>query len=66
MPHTNLVTHVLTRKTYLANQNETCPKPAQEDIVDDSISSTPTPYRDDHATHPTKDSLLYLTNSTLS
>jgi hypothetical protein len=66
LPHTKPVAHALTQKTYLANQNKTCPKPAQEDIADDSISSMPTPYHDDHATHPMKDSLLDLTNSTLS
>jgi hypothetical protein len=66
LPHTKLVAHGLTQKTYLANQNKTCPKPAQEDIADDAVSSTPTLYHDDHATHPMKDSLLDLTNSTLS
>jgi hypothetical protein len=49
LPHTKPGAHALTRKTYIANQNNTCPKPAQEDIADGSISSMPEPYR---ASHP--------------
>jgi hypothetical protein len=52
LPHTKPGAHALTRKTYVANQNNICPKPAQEDIADRSISSTPRPYRADHASCP--------------
>jgi hypothetical protein len=52
LPHTKPGAHALTRKTYVANQNNICPKPAQEDIADGSISSTPRPYRADHASCP--------------
>jgi hypothetical protein len=63
---TKLIAHALTQKTCIENSNEICPKPAQEYIADSSISSTPGLYHDDHATHLMKDSLLDLTNSTLS
>jgi hypothetical protein len=66
LPHTKLVAHALTQKTDITNQNEICSKPAQENIVDDSVSSTQALYHDNHATHQMKDSMLDLTNSTLS
>jgi hypothetical protein len=64
--HTKPVAHALTQKTYIANQNEICSKPTQEDIADGSISSTPGPYFDNHATLPTFHSQLNQTNLTLS
>jgi hypothetical protein len=66
MRHIKLVAHSLTQKTCIANLNEICPKPAQEDIVNGSVNSMPGLYCDDRATLPTKDSVLDLTNSTLS
>jgi hypothetical protein len=63
---TKPVTHALTRKAYVANQNKICPKAALEGIGDGSISSMPASYRDDHATHPIMDSMLDLPNSTIS
>jgi hypothetical protein len=53
LPHTKPRAHALTRKSYVANQNNMCPKPPQEDIVDDSFSSTPGPYSADGASRPT-------------
>jgi hypothetical protein len=53
LTHTKPRAHVLTQKSYIANQNNICPKPPQEDIVDDSFSSTPGPYRADGASHLT-------------
>jgi hypothetical protein len=44
LPHTKPRAHTLTQKTYVANQNNICPKPAQEDIADSSVSSMPEPY----------------------
>jgi hypothetical protein len=52
LPHTKLRAHALTQKTYIVNQNNICPKPAQEDIADCSVSSTPEPYRAHRASHP--------------
>jgi hypothetical protein len=39
LPDTKPVAHVLTLKTYIANQNKIYHKAAQEDTVDDSVSS---------------------------
>jgi hypothetical protein len=64
--HTKPTAHALTQKTYIANRNGTCPKPAQEDITDDFVSSTPRLYRDDLATLPTFHYLIDQTNSSLS
>jgi hypothetical protein len=52
LPHTKLRAHALTQKTYVVNQNNICPKPAQEDIADDSVSIMPEPYRAHHASRP--------------
>jgi hypothetical protein len=52
LPHTKPGAHALTQKFYVANQNNICPKPVQEDITNGSISSTPEPYRAHHASHP--------------
>jgi hypothetical protein len=52
LPHTKPGAHALTQKTYVANQNNICPKPPQEDIADGSVSSTPEPYHAHHASCP--------------
>jgi hypothetical protein len=52
LPHNKPGAHALTWKTYIANQNNICPTPAQEDIIDSSISSTPEPYRAHHVKCP--------------
>jgi hypothetical protein len=52
LPHTKTGAHALTRKTYVANQNNICPKSAQEDIADGSVSSMTEPYRAHHASRP--------------
>jgi hypothetical protein len=52
LPHTKPRAHALTRKTYVANQNNICLKSAQEDIADGSASSTPEPYRAHCASRP--------------
>jgi hypothetical protein len=52
LPHTKPGAHALTRETYVANQNNICPKSPQEDIADGSVSSTPEPYRAHHASCP--------------
>jgi hypothetical protein len=52
LPHTKPGARALTQKSYVANQNNICLKPAQEDITDSSFSSTPGSYRADGATHP--------------
>jgi hypothetical protein len=53
LPHTKPRAHALTQKSYVANQNNICAKPTQEDIADDSFSSTPGPYHADGASGPT-------------
>jgi hypothetical protein len=53
LPHTKPIAHAFTRKSYIANQNNICPKPSQEDIADGCFSSTPGPYHADDASHPT-------------
>jgi hypothetical protein len=53
LPHTKPRAHALTRKSYVANQNNICPKPLKEDIADGSFSNTPQPYRADGASCPT-------------
>jgi hypothetical protein len=45
LPQTKPRALALARKTYVANQNNTYPKAAQEDIADGYISSTSEPYR---------------------
>ena len=45
LPHTEPRAHALTRKSYIANQNNICPKPSQEDITDGFVYSTLGPYR---------------------
>jgi hypothetical protein len=52
LPHTKPRAHVLTRKTYVANQNNICPKPSQEDITDGFVYSTLGPYRAHRAGRP--------------
>jgi hypothetical protein len=66
LPHTKPVAHVLTQKTYIVNQNEIYPKPAQENIAHGSVSSTLGPYRDDHSTLPILHLFRTQTNSTIS
>jgi hypothetical protein len=51
-PHTKPRAHALTRKCYVANQNNICPKPPQEDIANDSFSSRPGWYRADGGSRP--------------
>jgi hypothetical protein len=52
LPHTKPGAHALTRKSYVANQDNICPNPTQEDIVDGSVSSTPESYRAHRANRP--------------
>jgi hypothetical protein len=52
LPHTKPGAHVLTQKTYVANQNNIYPKPAQEDITDSFFSSTLGSYCADGASPP--------------
>jgi hypothetical protein len=66
LPHTKPGAHALTQKTYVGNQNNICPKPAQEDIADGFVSSTPGPYHAHHASHPQFHCRIPQTNSTLS
>jgi hypothetical protein len=40
LPQTKPRAHTLTQRNYVANQSNTCPKAAQEDIADDSVSIT--------------------------
>jgi hypothetical protein len=65
LSHTKPVAHVLTRKTYIANQNKICPKAAQEDTVDGSVSSTSGPSHNDVARLPMYRHRTHI-NSTLS
>jgi hypothetical protein len=50
--HTKPRVDALSQKSYVANQNNICPKPPQEDIADGSFSSTSGPYRTNGASHP--------------
>jgi hypothetical protein len=52
LPHTKPGAYVLTRKSYVANQDNICPNPTQEDIVDGSVFSTSEPYRAHRANRP--------------
>jgi hypothetical protein len=52
LPNTNLVAHILTQKTCITKHNKICPKAAQEDTVDSSVSSTPDPYCAHRASRP--------------
>jgi hypothetical protein len=52
LPHTKPRAHALIQKTYVANQNNFCPKLAQEDIANSSVFSMPGPYRANGASHP--------------
>jgi hypothetical protein len=65
-PHTKRGAHALTRKTYVANQNNFFSKPAQEDIANGFVSSTLGPSRDNLASLPMFHCLIPPTNSTLS
>jgi hypothetical protein len=53
LPHTKLRAHVLTRKSYIANQNNICPRPPQEDIANGFFSSRPGRYRAAGGSDPT-------------
>jgi hypothetical protein len=53
LPHTKAKAHALTRKSYIANQNNICPKPPREDIVNGSFSSRPGRYHADGGSCPT-------------
>jgi hypothetical protein len=64
LPHTKPGAHALTRKTYVANQNNIYPKLTQKDITDSSVSSMPEPYCAHRASRPKFHSAK--TNSTLS
>jgi hypothetical protein len=64
LPQTKPGVHAFSQKTYVANQNNTCPKAAQEDIADSSISNTPESYRAHRVSHPNFHRAK--TNSTLS
>jgi hypothetical protein len=66
LPHTKPRAHALTQKTYVANQNNICPKPAKEDIADGSVSSTPRPYHAHRASRPQFHCRVCQINSTLS
>jgi hypothetical protein len=66
LPNTKLGAHSLTRKTYVANQNNICLKPVQEDIVDGAVSSTPGPYHAHRGSHPQFHCRVGQTNLTLS
>jgi hypothetical protein len=66
LQHTKSVAHALTQKTYEENQNEICPKPAQENIADGSVSSTLGAYHHNHATLSILKSLLTQTNSSFT
>jgi hypothetical protein len=65
LPYTNPVAHILTQKTCVANHNKICPKAAQEDTIDGSISSTPWPSQYDYACLPTYHRRVHI-NLTLS
>jgi hypothetical protein len=66
LPHTKPGAHALTQKTYIANQNNIYPKPAQKDIADDSVSNTPGSYRAHRASHPWFHCCIAQTNSAIS
>jgi hypothetical protein len=53
LPHTKLVAHASTQKTYVINQNKTSPKHAQKDTPDGSVSNTPGTYHADRGSRPT-------------
>jgi hypothetical protein len=40
LSYTNRVAHILTQKIYIANHNKICHKVAQDDIIDNYVSST--------------------------
>jgi hypothetical protein len=65
LSYTNPVAHILTQKNCIANHNKLCPKAAQEDTVDGSISSTLGPSQYDPASLPTYRRRTHI-NSTLS
>jgi hypothetical protein len=52
LPDTNPIAHISTQKICIANHNKICPKTAQQDIVDGSVSNTPGPSRDDLVSLP--------------
>jgi hypothetical protein len=52
LPHSKPRVHTLTQKSNVANQNNICLKPPQEDIANGSFSSMPGSYRADAGSHP--------------
>jgi hypothetical protein len=52
LSHTKPRAHALTQKSYVANQNNICPKPPSKDIVGGFFSNTPGLYRADGASRP--------------
>jgi hypothetical protein len=66
LPHIKPGAHSLAQKTYVANQNNICPKPAQEDIANDFVSSMVGPYHSHCASHPLLHCRIAQTNSTHS
>jgi hypothetical protein len=52
LPHTKPRAHVLTRKSYVANQNNIYPKPPQKDVADSSFFNMPGLYGADGANRP--------------
>jgi hypothetical protein len=65
LPYTNPVAHILTQNTCIANHNKICPKAAQEDTIDGSVSSTPGPPHYDPTNLPMYHRRTYI-NSNLS
>jgi hypothetical protein len=65
LPHSKPEVHALTQKTYVANQNNICSKPPQEDIPNGSVSSMPGPYYAICASPPPFHCSITQTNSTL-
>jgi hypothetical protein len=52
LSHTKPRAHALTRKSYVANQNNICPKPPKEDIANSSIACMARLYHADAGSHP--------------
>jgi hypothetical protein len=53
LPYTNLIVHILTQKTCIANHNKICLKAALKDTVDGSVSNTLGPSQYDPTSLPT-------------
>jgi hypothetical protein len=66
LSHTKPRAQALTRKTYIANPNNICLKPPQEDISDGSVSGTQRSYHANHASCPPFHRRIAQTKSTLS